>query len=356
MDNFPRNPPSRWLDLETLPAWHVPKRNLTVATDGPDRGRACGYLAPKAGSVPIMGDPGGRMNPPFGPLGARLFHAGNWNLTADDGEGLVARQIGSICLQGGHSDRAPGGPATSAEDARDWLARLGSHSDRTDDLTLYGRCYETRDGILFLGAAYPWATDLDIDVINATTVSAEFMPSPQNPRMLEFVGAARVLRTAIAAEDLDVMPVAATLENGAVTVTVGAPEAGLIPDGTPVDDRGGALAGYEVTDEPTVANPKGGPPAGQAEPVMAEVSDADLAALTSRLDDLTSEVAALAEELFNLAAKLITGDELTLSAQLDGITTRLAELEMNSRDRSTAPTPPSTEAGPETAAPAAVAR
>jgi len=209
-----RHPPINW--VEERPAWCTKGRKIAVVTDpdSPDYGRAAGFFSPREGSVVYANDPTGRrMAPAMGPDKGKWFHAGEWDYTTADG-GKQSVKVGSICINGGHSDSVPElatRPYTAEKmsAARDYLQRSGRWQDRHGELVLHGRTIDVPgEGILFLGAAYEWASPMDLDVINATTVSPEFWPNPINGQE-QFIGAARVLRTALPGPDYGRAPIAA---------------------------------------------------------------------------------------------------------------------------------------------------
>lgn len=220
-----RNPPIAWVNER--PNWCTTSRKLRVVTDpeSPEYGRAAGFLSPAEGSVVYANDPSGRLRAPgLGPTQGRSFHAGEWDYTQPDGQ-LVSVKVGSICVNGGHSDSIPelAVPPFNTEKmlaARDYLQRAGRWQDEHGDLVLHGRVTEVPgEGVLFLGAAYEWAEPRDLDVINATTVSPEFWGHPDYGGQRDFLGAARVLRTALSAPDYETAPIAAN-ENPGFTVFV----------------------------------------------------------------------------------------------------------------------------------------
>lgn len=309
---YQKIPPVEW--VEQRPAWAVPGRNLTVVTDGPDRGRAAGLLSPAEGSVAYLNHSHGKTRAPgIGPSNGRIFHAGQRPYVRN-GE-VVTIQVGSICVVGGHSDTVA---ADTMTEGRDYLQRAGRWQDRHGELVLHGRATQTPDGILFLGAAYEWADERDIDTINATTMSPEFMWNPDT-QSREFIGAARVLRTALPGLDLKEMPVAADLgETDRLSICW-------------IDDNG----------------TKHCDPCEDEEPIMAEVQQSDvddLRAATNANREAVDEIRKLLEEvqseIFDLAAKLTTGVELTAEDQLKALAERLMQLESEAKNTSKTSNPP----------------
>lgn len=151
--------PLEW--IERPPAWLEQGEGVRIALDGPETGRAAGYIR-LHGSCYQDGTGACRMPPP---VTYEAFHRGEAQVVDDEGR-VKETAVGAIAIVGGHSSRAGARTATDAI----------AHIDLPEKAKLRGVLVEDAHGLLFLGAARADMTRVEASMVNQSDVSGEWWP------------------------------------------------------------------------------------------------------------------------------------------------------------------------------------
>lgn len=155
----PERFPLEW--IERPPAWLEDGEGVRIALDGPETGRAAGYIR-LHGSCYQDGTGACRMPPP---VTYEAFHRGEAQVVDEDGH-VKEVAVGAIAIVGGHSSRAGARTATDAI----------AHIDLPEKAKLRGVLVEDAHGLLFLGAARADMTRVEASMVNQSDVSGEWWP------------------------------------------------------------------------------------------------------------------------------------------------------------------------------------
>ena len=369
--------PLSWLEMR--PDWLEPREGVRIVLDGPELGRAAGYI--RLHDTCYQDGTGACRIPPKVPYTA--FYRGDAQVIDDNGE-VREVPVGSIAVIDGHSD------------SRATHRHAVAHLDKPEKMKLRGVLIEDEVGLLFLGCGRPDLTRAEAVMVNQSDTSAEWWPlyeMDETGRVglvghdligiaLVAAGAFRksipdrfkVLAAALGRE-LDDDEVAMMFDEmtrdgsyadggcgcretqepaRSATCTCGQPSS-TVHDVIPVDWRlalsDDELAALETepaeAELPVLASP--------TEDLVAELQ-AMVADLTTQVNELRAQVDHLQRTQLQMIADDLSEDEITLPDRVDQteavqreMEDRLARLEARTAEQSVTPaTPPAdtTEMGP----------
>lgn len=368
--------PLSWLEMR--PDWLEPREGVRIVLDGPELGRAAGYI--RLHDTCYQDGTGACRIPPKVPYTA--FYRGDAQVIDDNGE-VREVPVGSIAVIDGHSD------------SRATHRHAVAHLDKPEKMKLRGVLIEDEVGLLFLGCGRPDLTRAEAVMVNQSDTSAEWWPLYEMDETgkvglvghdligiaLVAAGAFRksipdrfkVLAAALGRE-LDDDEVALMFDEMArsegyadggcgcretqesarsATCTCSQPVPGLhdvtVDDVIPSDWRIALsdedLATLEAAEAPVLASP--------TEDMVAELQ-AIVADLTAQINDLRAQVEHLQRTQLQMIADDLSEEEITLPDRVDQteavqreMEDRIARLEARTAEQSVTPaTPPPDAAGP----------
>lgn len=200
----PWPPPDRWLDEPA--EWVRDGWSVFGQTDGPETGRVCGFGGSWGGTAYMVGTghPAKGYRLAKSPTGYESFLCGPLKTVGDDGQVYLRGDVGVLTVAGGHSiDIDPS--INDIGGAVDALNRRGKYKDREEDIIARVNLIETDYGPLLCGALTPWATQAQVDLLNAHTLSPEVWPKdlPDGSVEWDLLGFSRVQRTAMPMRKVD---------------------------------------------------------------------------------------------------------------------------------------------------------
>lgn len=340
--------PLEW--VERAPDWLGNGEGVRVVLNGPEVGRAAGYIR-LHGSCFEDGTGACRQPPP---VPYEAFHRGEAEVIDEHGQ-VKEISVGAIAIVGGHSSR--GGAKTSTA-AIEFI-------DQPEKAKLRGVLLEDERGLLFLGCGRPDLTRAEAVMINQSDTSGEWWPLFErgangqvglvgNGSGYDMIGVAlvtggayrksiperfRVMAAALGREldEREVEILMAEPHDHEVTVEIH-------------DDcgcRGSCSKCFKleeppgrITEQPlmfatiparspkyfldTSEDESDGPPDAEAEPLLAAVPAEELNEVRSALDDavrrineLEIQLAAVQREMTQVKASDLTEEEITLPDRLD---------------------------------------
>lgn len=149
--------PLEW--LEVRPSWLAAKEGVRVVLDGPELGRAAGYV--RIHGTCYQDGTGSCRIPPE--VTYEAFYRGEAQVIDEHGE-VREVAVGSIAIVDGHSD--PRGTHRAAV----------QHLDKPEKMKLRGVLIEDEVGLLFLGCGRPDLTRAEAVMVNQSDTSAEWWP------------------------------------------------------------------------------------------------------------------------------------------------------------------------------------
>lgn len=149
--------PLEW--LEVRPSWLEPREGVRLVLDGPELGRAAGYIR-LHGTCYQSGDGSCRIPPK---VTYEAFYRGEAQVIDEHGE-VREVAVGSIAIIDGHSD-----PRATHRHAV-------AHLDKPEKMKLRGVLIEDEVGLLFLGCGRPDLTRAEAVMINQSDTSGEWWP------------------------------------------------------------------------------------------------------------------------------------------------------------------------------------
>lgn len=322
--DVPEKPPLSWLYDD--PDGYVYGSTLTVDYDGSlwgEPGRACGVVQPPPGRRYVGGgDAHGHQIPERYPDETFSdFMVGPMQFIDDRGD-VVQRQVGSIAVEGGHSNQAPDFPVLAEsgsmrdriKGAVDWLQRKGKYAHLTQDLAVYGRLSRVQSGpargaIMFHGSAYPWLTHHAAMAINATTHSSEQWSHPDHGGRKQLIGVARVHASSYRNDVPAVLADFGTDSASDIVMWLDS-----LNPGDPVPEEQPNNSASE-RDEST------------PEAVMAEVDQPEFDAQVARVERLEERFDNLEAMLSSFIISQTSGDDLTIDNRVDTLHERLPLIE-----------------------------
>lgn len=333
--------PLEW--LERRPSWLEPSEGVRVALNGPETGRAAGYI--RLHGTCYQDGTGSCRMPPEVPYDA--FHRGDAQVIDSDGQ-VREVAVGAIAIVGGHSDVR--GQATDAV----------KHLDKPEKAKLRGVLVEDEVGLLFLGCGRSDLTRAEAAMVNQSDTSGEWWPlyeHGEDGRVglvgHDMIGIAlvtggafrksiperfRVLAAALG-RDLDDDEVALMFEEEAAASLPGSCECGGHADAcscAPAELPVIMFAAVPMLDSPLDT--------ADDEPLLASPTDDAVNELRSKVDTLESDNEKLRADVDNLMRQFVqlqaadlTEEEITLPDRVDqqeavqkAIEERLAKLESKS--------------------------